>query len=230
MAGNIAPNIVSDNLVLYYDAANPVSYPGTGTTWTDLSLSRRSGTLVNGPTYSPNDLGSIVFDGTNDYVDFSTSLGSSTTVTIEMWAKIGAGYSGRMFFGFLIYDVWCGSGHLGYNTGASDVYGISSTTVSSLGLVNNWKHYTFEMRSDVSYTNNKIYINGVSQTLSQQSGGENTGNRNFNSGTGRIAVWASNISGFCMPMNCATFKIYNRALTQEEITQNFNAQRSRYGL
>jgi hypothetical protein len=105
----------------------------------------------------------------------------------------------------------------------------TSTTVSSLGLVNNWKHYMFEMRSDVSYTNNKIYINGVSQALSQQTGGETAGNRNFNSGRGRIAVWVQD-AGYCMPMNCAIFKIYDRALTQQEVTQNFNAQRSRYGI
>jgi hypothetical protein len=224
------PNAVLDNLALYLDAANPVSYPGTGTAWTDLSLNRRGGTLVNGPTYSSSNLGSIVFDGTDDYVDFSASLGSTTIVTVEMWARIGAAYSGKMFFGFLRYDVWCGSGHLGYNTAVSDVYGISSTTVTLLGLVNNWKHYVFEMRSDVPYTNNKIYINGVSQSLSQLAGSENAADRNFNSGIGRLAAWRNDNTNFRMPMNCAIFKIYDRALTQQEVLQNFNAQRSRYGI
>jgi hypothetical protein len=226
------PDVAAGGIALYYDPGSPNSYYNkTSTIIRDISgrSGTTSGSFVNGPIYNTDAGGNIVFDGSNDYIDFSASLGSTTTVTVEMWAKIGAAYTNKMFFGFLRYDVFCGSGHLGYNTSGGDVYGISSTTVSSLGLVNNWKHYMFEMRSDVSYTNNKIYINGVSQALSQQTGGETAGNRNFNSGQGRIAVWVQD-AGYCMPMNCAIFKIYDRALTQQEVTQNFNAQRSRYGL
>ena len=146
-----------------------------------------------------------------------------------MWVKLGAGYSGKMFFGWLTYDVWCGSGHLGYNTGNGDIYGISSSTISSLGLVNNWKHYVFEMRSDVSYTNNKIYINTISQTISQQSSSENAGGRTFNSGNGRISGWR-NDTNYPIPMNCSSFKVYNRALSSIEVTQNYNALRGRFGL
>ena len=218
--------IVTSNLKLALDSGNLVSYPKSGSTWTDMSDVSRTFNLTNGPTFNI-DSDSILFDGSNDYMDFSVSLGSTTTVTVEMWVKIGAAYSGKMFFGFLYYDVWCGGGNLGYNTAQGDVYGISAASVSSLGLVDNWKHYVFEMRSDVSYTNNKIYINGVSQTLSQQSGGEGTGNRNFNSGNGRISSWKAD-TGYCMPMNCAIFRVYDRALTQAEVTQNFNTQRSRF--
>jgi Iap family predicted aminopeptidase len=146
-----------------------------------------------------------------------------------MWVKLGAGYSGKMFFGWLAYDVWCGSGHLGYNTGNGDIYGISSSNISSLGLVDNWKHYVFEMRSDVSYTNNKIYINTISQTISQQSSSENAGSRNFNSGNGRISGWRNDTS-YPIPMNCSSFKVYNRALSSTEVTQNYNALRGRFGL
>jgi hypothetical protein len=137
-----------------------------------------------------------------------------------------------MFFGWDRYDVWCNGGNIGFNTAASDLYGISSSSVSSLGLVNNWKHYVFEMRSDVPYTNNKIYINGTSQTLSQQIGTENASVRNFNNGNGRIAFWrnGSGAGTFNMPMECAVFKVYNRSLTQNEINQNFNATKSRFGI
>jgi hypothetical protein len=147
-----------------------------------------------------------------------------------MWCNIGAGYAEKMFFGWSLYDVFCGGGHLGYNTANGDVYGISSSTVASLGLVNNWKHYVFEMRSDVSYTNNKMYINTALQTLSLQQGGlESAVSRTFNGGNGRIAVWRYDLN-YCMPMNCASFKVYNRALTAAEITQNFNAHRGRFGI
>ena len=220
--------ILQSGLVLNLDAGKFYSYPGSGTTWTDLSGNENNGTLVNGVGYDGSNLGSLVFDGSNDYADFfAPNLG--TTTTVEMWVNLGASYSGRMFFGWLRYDVWCGSGNLGYNTSNSDVYGISSATVSSLGLVNNWKHYVFEMRSNVSYTNNKIYINAISQTLSQQQGAENTGNRNFNSGNGRISGWRNDIN-YQMPMNCSSFRVYNRALTPQEIQQNYNALKSRFGL
>ena len=85
------------------------------------------------------------------------------------------------------------------------------------------------MTTGSSYTNNKIYIDGVLQTLSQQVGFENTGNLSFNNGNGRICCWRNN-TNYLMPMDCNMFKIYNRALTQSEITQNFNAHRGRFGL
>jgi hypothetical protein len=221
--------IVTSGLVLNLDAGFLPSYPTTGTTWYDVSGNNSNGILTNGPTFSSANSGTIVFDGTNDYADF-IAPGLGTTTTVEMWCKIGAAYSGRMFFGWDRYDVWCGSGTLGFNTAASDVYGISASAVSALGLVNNWKHYTFEMRSDVAYTNNKIYINGASQTLSQQLSSENASVRNFNSGNGRIAIWRATETSFQMPMECAIFKVYNRALTQNEITQNYNTTKARFGL
>ena len=180
------PNVVNSGLVLYLDAANNKSYPGSGTAWTDLSNSGNNITLTNGPTFSSTNNGNISFDGVNDYADFyAPNLG--TTTTIELWCKLGAAYSGTMMFGWNLYDVWCYNGAMGFNTGNGDVYGISSANVSSLGLVGNWKHYVFEMRSDVSYTNNKIYINTTSQALSQQNGSELAATRGFNSGNGRLS-------------------------------------------
>ena len=69
MAFNYSPKIVTDGLVFAVDAANKKSYPGSGTTWTDLAGSN-DGTLTNGPTFDSGDGGSIVFDGTDDYVEF----------------------------------------------------------------------------------------------------------------------------------------------------------------
>lgn len=211
---------------IYLDAANPASYswPASGTTWTDISGNGNNATLVNGTAYGS---GSMYFDGDNDYVDIYTpNLGS--TATIEMWVNLGAAYAGKMFFGWNSYDIYTGNGHLGYNTATGDVYGISSTQVTNLGLVGNWKHYIFEMRSDVSYTNNKIYINGVQQSLSQLGGVEDPANRNFNSGYGRIGVWRYN-GNYNMPMRCSVFIVYNRSLTATEIAQNYAAFQRRYG-
>ena len=65
------PRTITDGLVLCLDAANRKSYPGSGTTWTDLSGRGNTGTLTNGPTYSSANGGSIVFDGTDDIVNTS---------------------------------------------------------------------------------------------------------------------------------------------------------------
>lgn len=221
------PSVVTDGMALYFDAASAMSYSGSGSSWNDLSGRGNHGTLVNGPTFNANtNKGAFTFDGTNDYIDFSVP-DVGTILTIEMWVRAKSFSSNGMFLGFNIYDVWTGFGGLGYNTGATDVYGLTSTQVANLGLLNQWKHYVFEMRSDVAYTNNKIYVNGQNQPLSQVAGAESAGNRNFNSGNGRIGSWRFSNS-FYMPMDHSQFKVYNRALSAAEIANNYNAMRGRY--
>jgi hypothetical protein len=221
------PAIVTDGLVLNLDAGFTPSYPTINTTWYDVSSGVNNGTLTNGPTYSSANGGSIVFDGSNDYVDFfAPNLG--TTTTVEMWCKVNAINSGMMM-GWQLYDVYAAYSSMGYNTANSDVYGLTSSQVTSLGLVGNWVQYIFEMKSDVSYVNNKIYINGVSQTLSQITSTENVGARTFNGGYGRISGWRQS-TNYVMNMLCNSFRIYNRALTASEVLQNYNAQKSRFGL
>jgi hypothetical protein len=194
----------------------------------DVSGNRNNVTLTNGISYNPNNQGYNIYDGVDDYANFSVS-GLNNIAVVEMWANIGSGYSGKMFFGWNLYDVWCGGGNLGYNTANGDVYGISSAAVSSLGLVNNWKHYVFEMRSDVSYINNKIWINGVAQSLSQIQSSENVDARNFNGGSGRIASWLNDL-GYLMPMGLGMVRIYNTSFTDALAQQNFEAMRGRYGV
>ncbi len=225
-------SITTDGLVLNLDASVVTSYPTSDTTWYDLSINSNNCTLNNGITFtsSGSDFdgsGTLRFDGADDYVDFyAPNLGS--VATVEMWCKIdGGNYSHKMFMGWGYYDIYCYGGAIGFNTANSDCYGISLNTVNSLGITNEWAHYIFEFRSDVSYTNNKIYINGVSQSLSQLYSSENSGTRNFNSGYGRIAGWKAD-PGYKMPMDCAAFRVYNRSLTQTEITKNYNAQKGRF--
>ena len=144
--------------------------------------------------------------------------------------KMKAFTAGHMPFGFLGYDVFAYQGALGFNTTIGDLYGLTSTQVTNLNLLNQWKHYIFEMRSDVVYTNNKIYVNGEMQTLSQVfGGGESSSYRTFNNGSGKISGWLLS-NDWYQPMDLSQFKIYNRALTQQEIKQNYNATKKRYGL
>jgi hypothetical protein len=221
-----SPIIVTDGLSLYTDAVNTRSYVGSGITVNGL-VSGIGLTLVNGVGYGTTGTSYFILDGTNDNIPFNIP-NVGTTLSIEMWARINS-FSNGMPFGFDRYDVWANGGRLGFNTAASDIYGLTSTQVTNLGLLSQWKHYVFEMRTDVSYSNNKIYINGQNQSLSQVAGTENASLRSFNSGNGRISSWLFS-DVFFIAMDLAQFRTYNRALTASEIVQNYNATKKRYGL
>jgi hypothetical protein len=221
-----SPIIVTDGLSLYTDAVNIRSYVGSGITVNGL-VSGIGLTLVNGVGFGTTGTNYFILDGTNDNIPFNIP-NVGTTLSIEMWARINS-FSNGMPFGFDRYDVWANGGRLGFNTAASDIYGLTSTQVTNLGLLSQWKHYVFEMRTDVSYSNNKIYINGQNQSLSQVAGTENASLRNFNSGNGRISSWLFS-DVFFIAMDLAQFRVYNRALTSQEIVQNYNATKKRYGL
>jgi hypothetical protein len=221
-----SPIIVTDGLSLYTDAVNTRSYVGSGITVNGL-VSGIGLTLVNGVGFGTTGTSYFILDGTNDNIPFNIP-NVGTTLSIEMWARINS-FSNGMPFGFDRYDVWANGGRLGFNTAASDIYGLTSTQVTNLGLLSQWKHYVFEMRTDVSYSNNKIYINGQNQSLSQVAGTENASLRNFNSGNGRISSWLFS-DVFFIAMDLAQFRVYKRALTSQEIVQNYNATKKRYGL
>ena len=90
-------NIIVDGLILHLDAGNSSSYSGSGTTWTDLSGEGNNGTLVNGTSYTSDDGGSLVFDGTNDYVNLGAVQINTAAGTIGMWIKLDS--TGGRFFG-----------------------------------------------------------------------------------------------------------------------------------
>jgi hypothetical protein len=80
------PNIVTDSLVFAVDAANPSSYVSGSTTWKDQTINQNNGTLTNGPTFDSGNQGSVVFDGSNDYVDYGTPtwLGTGPIITLYL--------------------------------------------------------------------------------------------------------------------------------------------------
>ena len=161
-----------------------------------------------------------------------------------------------MIFGWDEYSVWTGPVigdgtqiALGFNTGNGDLYGLSSSRVEQLGinkddgptdpdhdtLPGQWTHYIFEMRKDVSYTNNKIYINGNLQSaleVVRAGNGEDSTERHFNvnnsdEAVGRISGWRFN-NNYRIPMEISLFRVYNKALTQEEVTERYDAVSGRF--
>jgi hypothetical protein len=220
-----APNY---DLVFMVDAGNVTSYPGSGTSWYDISGAAKTGTNAAGVAYNAAASGSMYYNGgATSYTNFSFNLNGASTITVELWAYPTV-LNGGMFFGFDRYDVWTYNGALGFNSGNGDLFGVNASQVTSLGLLNNWKHYVFVMNAG-SYLANKIYINGVSQSLSQINATELTAYVNFNNGVGRIACW-TNSTGYTQPMYTSYYKIYDRELTQAEITNKFNKTKARHGL
>ena len=218
------PSIITQGLVLALDAADRNSYPGSGTTWTDLSGNGNTGTLTNGPTYSSSDGGSIVFDGVDDYVNCgnSTTLNMSTETTLIHWLKFsGAGWS--PFIGKLTnsatnnYRVWLGSDR-GFDVElTNDSFKPLFTLTSTELPLNSWCCLGMRFKSDGTLSG---FFNGIKKnTVTKSIGPTNSGN--FLIGTDNGVYGGGSIS--CI-------KLYNRALSDAEIQQNFNATRSRFGI
>ena len=217
------------DLKLMLDASNNfLSYPVSGTSWYDISGSAKTANNAGGATYNATASGSMYYNGgVTSYTDFSFDLNGANTITIEMWVNPTT-MNGGMYFGFYLYDIYNYGGALGYNSGAGDLYGLTATQVTNLGLLNNWKHYVFILNAG-SYLNNKIYINGVSQNLSQVLASQNTSSVTFNNGVGRIGSWTIN-TNYTQSMYLTYFKVYNRELTPTEITSKFNQTKTRHGV
>ena len=213
------------DLVYFLDAANTNSYPGSGLNWYDISGAGK--TATNSATanvyYNAASGGNMYYNGSG-YTNFSFDLNGANTLTIEMWVY-PVNLTNGMFFGFYTYDIYANNGALGYNTSAGDIYGMNSTQTS--GYANTWRHYVFVMNAG-SVTSNKIYVNGVQQSLAQILGTPSSANISFNNGVGRIASWTIN-TNYLQQMYLTKFKIYNRELTQTEITAKFNKDKARYG-
>ena len=225
MATNYNPSIVSDGLVLCLDAANTKSYPGSGTTWTDISGKGYDGTLTNGPTFSSNYGGNIVFDGSNDFVTgvHNSELNLRNDVTVECWfRRTGSRSSWVRIFGKgnssnRTYGLWY---HVNNNYFLYQRYGPSSINVMPTipVVLNTWYH----MVGTSSGSNHTLYLNGVNV-------GTGSLSQTFHSSTDpyKVGSFDGSYHHIGDVSNC---RIYNRALSEAEVKQNYNAFRGRYGI
>ena len=222
------PEIVEDGLVLALDAGNAKSYPGSGTTWTDLSGQGNNGTLVNGAGYSGDNLGSLSFDGTNDHITLTTNPSLTNQITIEVWVKLeptinnltgwicGRESSYRILYTSTGFAWVCATDNNGWYT--------SGTAISASSLTPHTKTYQAVVTYDGS--NNKIYVNGTLRiTGSAISGNIRNVNPYYIMRDGSNDVNIDHGQGIIY-----SHRIYNRALTASEIQQNFNALRGRFGI
>jgi hypothetical protein len=227
MSSISGPDIVTDGLVVNLDASSRNSYPGSGTAWLDRSGNGNNGTLVGGATYSNTIRGEILFNGTDAYCNVPLpSVQSYNTITVCGFIK-WVSFNSGMFLGMTNYDIWTANNCLGYNNAASNVIGINAATVTSLGLLGNWKFYTFVMNKTGLLTTNKIYINGVSVGLLTAVYNADGNIPGFDTNL-RLCSW--NNTGYHGNLAYGNVSIYSRELTPQEILQNYNVTKSRFGL
>jgi hypothetical protein len=226
-----SPSIVMNGLVLALDAGNRKSYPTTGTTWTDLSGRGNNGTLINGVGYNSGNGGSLVFDGSNDYVDCGDR---------EIF-KIPSQLTLEAFFNISTYVNW--SGIIGKSNTAKGVYVMHLSASAqrirfSYNSVNPWTVNIIDgnypltanqwVYSVITYdgSNVNFYINGSLDKT------QNIGTITFDTGAGYSVTLGQDPPGANEFFNgrISNAKIYNRALSATEVSQNFNALRGRFGL
>ena len=229
------PRTITDGLVLCLDAANSKSYPGSGTTWTDLSGRGNTGTLVNTPTY--NTSGYFDFDYTqSENVTFSNTSSlqflNRLPYTLEAWVYPTRNPGANNWTGIFDRESDAGSGRDGYNlyflgSAGTDTYFFTerftsgsynavSVTLNQSVSVNNWHHIV----GTYDGTTLTLYRNGSSVGTPVTT----TGNITNTSKSLTLGVRGGQYYGG----RISNAKIYNRVLSAAEIQQNYNALKSRY--
>ena len=243
MAFHYSPKIVTDGLVLYLDAANTKSYVSGSTSWNDVSKNTNNGNLINGPTFSDTNMGSISFDGTDDYfitpTGLTPTLNITSQITLETWFKSTAlanvSHGDNLFSKGLSTDL---------NSGVYELNLANNTTanrpsfrmrIGSSTPLYSPTNILIELNTiyNVVCTYNgsimRIFVNGVESGSGLSTSGAIQNNTQQLT-IGVRYVHRTGISDSFFSGNIYISKIYNRALSSSEIIQNYNATKTRFGL
>lgn len=230
--------IVDGSLKFWLDAGQNTSYSGTGTTWSDLSSSGANATLFGSPTYSSTNYGGAFtfVPASSQYANTSINLGNMSTWTIEAWFRVSADLTNQVTT--VLTNVYNGASSLNFSMGTNNAGvvpgaaqwnicvgffdGSWHNTVGFTPTINTWCHVVG------TYDGSKIiqYVNGIENSNLSYAGTSTSG------GAIRIARrWDDVVaSGNLFPGDISVVKIYNRALSLDDVTTNFNALRNRYGI
>jgi hypothetical protein len=220
-----APTIITDNLVLHLDAGNPLSYSGTGTTWTDLSPSGKNATLGNALYYSTADSGSIIFTGGSNGIATVSSASSITgltnNMTIEVWYKTHNSVTPRLLSTGIGSDGICfGSGTSSPTKFKVTKYGQVDLFVGSIPQDANVWHQAVLVYSSTGGT--KVYVDGVlSETNADTTVIQASGTPSIIIGKLESAYHKGEIS---------IVRWYNAVLSDAQVLQNYNANIGRYAV
>ena len=236
--GEVSNSIITDSLFLHLDASNSESYPGSGTTWYDLTANNNDAT-INGATYSSTDGGIFELDGSNDNISIphvsSLSLSTSAQRTIQVWVKIDAlpalntqiPVFGKLSSSFGFDGYWSGlfsnGGVVRCVTNGTAVQRVSNST--STVSIDNW--YLFTFISQITSTSNttKVYINETEYiTNAHGSDSYNETNPLY------LGFIGAGVSSNYLNGKIGACYFYTKGLTAAEVSQNYNATKSRFGL
>jgi len=226
--------IVTDGLVLNLDAGFAPSYPVSGTTWYDLA-GTNNGTLINGPTFNSGDGGSVSFDGVDDHAtaNYSSSFLGNPSFSIGGWFKRSGTWNSGATWGIGNAGSNINTYNWSYdNTIGIDLYGNTTFNTFQTYSLTEWKYIIWTYNGSTFTTSNVIiYINGVAYTGNDltviRSSGATPNIVGSSLALGRVSANENQYYG--KPV-IGSFQMYNRVLSQSEITRNYNAQRGRYGL
>jgi hypothetical protein len=221
MAVGYNPSIVSDGLVFFLDAANTRSYSGSGVTANGL-VGGIGGTLVNGVGFTSSDNGYFSFDGTNDYMDcgYNALINNATQWTFECWYKSSSINTEGMLFSTFTNT----PSNLGYHI---EIF--QSKLMLQIWPASTYTQSTITLSNNIWYQLIVTYNSGlVSYYVKGESAG--TASYTFTSSSANLLIGKWPTNNYYLNGQLASVRFYNRALTQQEILQNFNATRFRYGI
>ena len=224
------PKLVTKGLALALDTASPKSYPGSGNVLFDLS-GNLDGEIYGSPSFTSNDHGTFDFDGSNDYVgDFADEaidlIQGQTNFSLGVWFKMDALASLRGLIGTLNYGCTKNLGLVADNTSLrfyNDTTTCNSTTIGAYVETGKWIYAV----GTYDGTNTRLYgfKDGTLTTANTtaKSGAANTFVTDFQ-------FWGDQYGPYYTDCKGGIGHVYNRTLTQEEIEQNYNAFKNRFGL
>jgi hypothetical protein len=213
------PDIITDGLVFSVDAGSERSYSGSGTTWTNLGSSGSNVALTNGPVFNAANGGYFEFDGTDDYAySPDNSFDITGNVTINSWIR----HDGT---GSIVGNYMSNSTNFGYRMRRNGASGSQLWLYASGNSVSGGAIYDdiwYMVTGVFSSTGLRAYINGVLVGSNTTAYSSSFGGSFF---IGAYAVGSEIFGG-----DIASAQVYSSALTASEVLQNFNAQKTRFGL
>jgi hypothetical protein len=227
MAFNYSPKIVTDGLVLYWDGANTQSYTSGSLNWNDISKNGYNGLLIGSSSFSSFGGGS--YQSGHPTARITSSLQTlPSSSTFEFWINryINANTYNMIGGMYLPYFSFFTDGTLLFS---NRIGGAQQNTFTTSTFQNNtWYQVAFitEYTSSNNTTTANIYVNGtLSRSVNYSGSQQSPSTQKFTVGS-----WQSNITEFPLSGSIALTKVYNRALSAQEITQNYNALKGRFGL
>jgi hypothetical protein len=216
MSNNYGPRIVTDGLVLCLDAADRNSYPGSGSTWYDLSGNNYNGT-ISGATFTTFNNNGVFYFYQNDSISFSSLSMASYPGTISAWCR----FIGNDGYVFSVVGPSNDRYYILYNS-SNELHLVRGTSYDPLVIASSLSSSRF-YNITMTYSNNTLYgyLDGVYVSSKSFIGAGWTNNAKI----GRHSTGSSYLNGYI-----SNFTVHDRILSADEVRRNYNATKGRFGL